>query len=403
MIKIGLVKETKTPIDNRVPLTPEQCAEIMKANGDVRIVAEPSAIRAFSDDEFVKAGVELQEDLGDCDVLMGVKEVAVDSLLPGKHYVFFGHIAKLQEYNRPLCHAMIKKGITFTDWEYLTDGKGQRVIAFGHWAGIVGAYNALRLYGLRHGLYELPAPTLSSTEEGFVEDCRRILPKLGESDLNMMITGDGKVANGAIGFMKKAGAEVIRVKDASDIVRKGFSVYQLGPEVLVKAKNGDAFSLEQLIRHPSDFTSRFGEYSRLCDILVSCHFWNNAAPKYLTKDMLPETTIDTVADVTCDINGSIETTVRPSTHSNPFYGVNRETLAETDYRDLSSIGVMAVDTCPNALPRDSSEDFGRQIMRHLIPELLKRDGSDMVDRATIIAKGHLSDRYSYMGEFAKVD
>lgn len=402
MIKIGLVKETKTPIDNRVPLTPCQCADIMKNNSEVQIVVEPSAIRAFTDEEFVKAGVQLQEDLNDCNVLMGVKEVAIDSLLPDKHYVFFGHIAKLQEYNKPLCHALIQKGITFTDWEYLTDDKGQRVIAFGHWAGIVGAYNALRLYGLRHGLYELPAPTLSSTEAQFVDDCRRILPKLNESDLNMMITGDGRVANGAIGFMQKTGVEVKRINDASDIVRKGFSVYQLGPEVLVKAKNGEAFSLEHLIKNPEGFASRFGEYSRLCDILVSCHFWNNAAPKYLTKDMLPETTIDTVADVTCDINGSIETTIRPSTHSEPFYGVNRETLEETDYKDLSSIGVMAVDTCPNALPRDSSEDFGRQIMQHLIPELLKRDGSEMVDRATIISKGCLSDRFSYMSDFAKI-
>ncbi len=399
-IKIGLLRETKSPIDNRVPLTPAQAAELMRINPNLTIVAQSSEIRAFHDDEYKAAGVNVVDSVDDCDYLLGIKEVAANKLINGKKYIFFGHIAKEQSYNKSLCKAMIAKGITFADWEYMTEDN-VRLIAFGHWAGIVGVYNGLRLYGLRTGKYELPKPYTKSTVEDFVRDCKSILPILGRDTVNIIITGNGRVANGAMEFLEKVGIEIIHPKDLTSLrENKTVKAFQLGIEEMVARKDGKSFTVDEFKDTPEDYISKFSEYAQLCDILISCHFWQNNAPKYITSDMVNDIRIDTIADVTCDIKGSIETTIRPSTHDDPFYAIDRTTLEEVDAMTPGAIGVMAVDTCPNALPRDASEDFGNQIIKYLIPEILKDGDSSVLDRATIIREGKLTPGYMYLENYA---
>lgn len=403
VIKIGLLKETKSPVDNRVPLTPQQCKMLMKQYPNLKIVVQSSDIRCFTDEEYKKAGIEVKEELQSCDLLLGVKEVNTESLINDQHYIFFGHIAKLQDYNRSLCQCLISKNITFTDWEYLTNQDGIRLIAFGRWAGIVGAYNALRLYGLRNRLFNLPKPDINSSLKSFVEEIKNLKSLLSQRNLNIMITGDGRVAHGAIELFENSG---IHVSVAPKEINKhllGFNVMQLCIPQLVEKKNGgEIVDIDEFKASPNLYKSRFNKYSSVCDIMISCHFWQNNAPKYLTLDMLSTTKIDTIADVTCDINGSIETTIRPSTHDNPFYAIDKNTTNEVPYDAPNSIGVMAVDTCPNALPRDASEDFGDQIMQYLIPEILKEGDSKMIDRATIIKHGTLNLPFAYMNEYASI-
>ena len=154
MLKLGVIRETKNPPDRRVPLTPAQCRSLQASYPGLDITVQPSPIRCFSDDEYAAEGIRLSEDMTDRDVLVGVKEVKIEALLPDKTYFFFSHTAKEQPYNRGLLQEVIRKGIRLIDYEYLTLD-GVRVVAFGRWAGLVGAYNGLRGWGLKTGTYEL--------------------------------------------------------------------------------------------------------------------------------------------------------------------------------------------------------------------------------------------------------
>ena len=155
MTRIGLIKEGKTPADNRVALTPAQCKWIHKNASHVKIVAQSSLVRCFSDKEYLSAGVEIKDDLSECEILLGIKEVLIDQLIPDKTYLFFSHTKKKQPYNQQLMRAILDKNIRLIDYETLTNAHGVRVVAFGHYAGIVGAYNGLLAYGRKHGLYQL--------------------------------------------------------------------------------------------------------------------------------------------------------------------------------------------------------------------------------------------------------
>jgi saccharopine dehydrogenase (NAD+, L-lysine forming) len=161
-MKIGIIREGKTPADARVPLTPAQCLQISKTMldaklkySDLHFIIQPSPIRCYSDKEYIDAGLTLSEDLSDCDILMGVKEVPVEQLIPNKTYLFFSHTIKEQSYNKKLLQAILKKNIRLVDYEMLTNRAGQRVIAFGRFAGIAGAHNGLMTYANRTNSFKL--------------------------------------------------------------------------------------------------------------------------------------------------------------------------------------------------------------------------------------------------------
>jgi hypothetical protein len=192
-MKIGIIKETKTPVDNRVALSPSQVAELQKNFPNSEFFVQSSNIRAYSDDEYRNLGINVVENIEHCDVLFGIKEATIESIIPNKHYFFFGHIAKMQEYNRPLLQDMMRKNITFSDYEYLVDDNNARVCAFGWWAGVVGVYYTLRGYGLRTGKYSLPKPDLKFTLEKLLEALNSIeLPAV-----KVVVTGAGRVSQGA--------------------------------------------------------------------------------------------------------------------------------------------------------------------------------------------------------------
>ena len=130
MMTIGLIKEEKVPKDVRVALTPQQCVEIQNKYA-VKIVVETSADRCYSNDEYKNEGIELVNDLSNCDIILGIKEVPIDKLIEGKTYLFFSHTKKKQPYNQKLMHALIKKKIRMIDYEALTHNDGQRILGFG--------------------------------------------------------------------------------------------------------------------------------------------------------------------------------------------------------------------------------------------------------------------------------
>lgn len=400
-MKIALIRETKLPEDNRVALTPEQVSQLQTAYPQHEFKVQSSDIRAYSDDEYRKAGVNVVDDVSDCDVFLGIKEARTDTLIPNKHYFFFGHIAKLQEYNRPLLQAMIQKKLTFSDYEYLVDDRDQRVCAFGWWAGVVGVYYTLRGYGLRNGLYELPKPGRGFSLEQLVDALRRVqLPSK-----KILVSGTGRVSHGVQYTLERIGAKRLTSEEfLSEEKIEGLSYVVTSLEDMVRRTDGRPFDREEFNRHPEEYCSDFMRWAKTTDILVSAHYWGPNDPVYLTAEELrsEEMNIRMIGDITCDIKGSIMSTIRSSTHDEPFYDYNPFTEQEEPaFSSERNISVMAVDTCPNALALDTSAYFGEMLIKHVLTPLLTDSYSDIINRATIVRNGCLTERYSYLKSFSE--
>lgn len=400
-MKIALIKETKTPVDNRVALSPKQVAELNKRFPEHEIVVQASDIRAFSDDEYQVEGVQVVSQVDDCDILFGIKEAKIDSLIPDKRYFFFGHVAKMQEFNRPLLQAFIQKRITFCDYEYLVDDNNVRVCAFGWWAGVVGVYYTLRGYGLKHNLYSLPKPDLRFT----LDQLLTYLKTVGLPKFKLMITGAGRVSQGAQFVLDKIGAKKLTEEEylSSETV-DCLSYCYADVDRLVKRKDGGIFSWKDFTHNAKEYESDFLRWARQTDVLLCAHFWAPDAPVYLSEEDLKskDLRIRFIGDVTCDIKGSIKSTVRSSTHADPYYDYNPVTsLEEPAFSSPENISVMAVDTCPNALAMDTSEYFGNMLIEHVFNPLLRGVDSMVINRSMILEKGILTSHFSYLEDFAK--
>jgi alanine dehydrogenase len=399
-MKIGIIAETKIPEDNRVALSPKQMAQLKSEFPNDEFVVQTSSIRAYSDDQYRAESITVVENVEDCDVLFGIKEANMDSLIPNKHYFFFGHIAKMQEYNRPLLQTMMKKKLTFSDYEYLVDDNNIRVCAFGWWAGIVGVYYTLRGYGLKHKLYELPKPDRYFTLDQLFEALKNIdLPKV-----KLMVTGAGRVSQGAQHVLDNIGAAKMTEEEylATDKVDK-LSYCVADVDRLVKRKDGEAFSWSDFTHNAKEYESDFMRFAKKTDVLICAHFWGPEAPVYLSEDDLrnPDLRIRMIGDVTCDIKGSIKSTVRPATHDDPYYDYNPFTEKdEPAFSSSDNITEMAVDTCPNALAIDTSAYFGEMLIPHVFRPLLNGEHSKVIERATIVKNGELTDRFAYLKSFA---
>ncbi len=399
-MKIGLIRETKTPVDNRVALTPTQMAELKDRYPNDEFVVQSSKTRAYPDDAYRDAGLDVRDSVDDCDVLFGIKEVNIQTLIPGKHYFFFGHFAKQQSANLPLLQAIISKKITFSDYEYLVDDHNQRLCAFGWWAGFVGTYYTLRGYGLRHGLFHLPKPDRQFTMEKLLNALQQIeLPAV-----KLLVTGNGRVSHGVQELLEKIGAERLSESDfLSDKPIQKLSFCAADADRLTVRHNGAPFEWTDFIQNPSEYRSDFMRWGKHADILIAAHFWNPKAPVYLAKEDLAnaELEIRFIGDISCDIMGSIKSTLRSSTHDAPYYDYNPRTAGEEPaFSSEDNISVMAVDTCPNALAVDTSAYFGERLMEHVLTPLLERQHSDVIERATILQNGELTPRFDYLTSFA---
>ena len=396
-MKLGIIREGKTPPDKRVPFSPSQCAEILK-KFNIDLVIQPSPIRAFADEEYETLGIIIQEDLSDCDILMGVKEVNIKDLIEGKHYFFFSHTIKKQPYNADLLKAFLDKKIQITDYETLTYKKGSRILGFGRYAGIVGAYNGLLAWGKRNGSYELkPANQCKDFEEIKLE-----LKKVVLGDAKIVLTGGGRVAQGAIEIIDEIRIPAV---NSSDFIFQEFHtpIYtQLNCENLYKSKTGKDFNLEEFFTNPKEYKSRFKKFTEIADIFISCHYWDhNADVLFNEEDTQSEKfNLKVIADITCDIKGSIPTTIRSSTIDNPIYGYNPESGEEGAPFSPANITIMAVDNLPCELPRDASIDFGAALIKNIIPALIGDDSTSIINRASITKNGKLNTGYEYLEDYA---
>lgn len=396
--KIGLLREGKIPPDKRVPFTPLQAKEIEQKFPDVRVVCRQSEVRAYKDDEYRDAGIEVTADLGSCDVLMGIKEVPVHELIDGKTYFFFSHTLKKQLYNRKLLQEILKKNITLIDYEALKDRHDNRLVAFGRFAGIVGAYNALWTYGKRFGLFTIRRAYLCHD----INDLKRELRKIILPPVKIVLTGAGRVGKGAMETLDSAG---IRKVSTHEFLHSDFDepVYvQLGSADYHRRSGGGEFMRDEFHKFPERYESDFKPYAEAADILIAGAFWNPKAPLLFTKSDMQEPAfgLKVIADITCDINGSIPSTRRPSTIVDPLYDYDPETdSVAPPLSGERNITVMAVDNLPCELPRSASEEFGRDLIDRILPRLFGEDKENVIERATIASKGKLTRYFQYLQDY----
>lgn len=397
MLRIGIIREDKTPPDSRVPLNPTQCKSLLDKGVD--LVVQSSQVRCFTDEDYRSAGVPIVEDVNDRNILLGVKEVPIEKLIADKTYFFFSHTIKEQVYNRKLLQAVIERNIRLLDYEVLTNDNGARVIAFGKFAGMVGAHNALWTYAQRTGNFELPR----MNDLYDYAAAKEIYKQTKFPNVKLVLTGTGRVAGGAALVLDDMGFQKVRPMDY--VTKKyDYPVYtQLSSFHYTKRKDKKEFDdVKDFYNNPSQYESDFEHFLPVSDIMVNGIYWDNDAPAFFTLEQLASDQfgIKVIADVTCDIApvSSIPTTIKASTIADPVFGYDPKTNSESTPYQEEGIDMMTIDNLPNELPRDASTAFGEMFIEHVIPELIN-GGGPMMDRGSVTKDGDLGTHFEYLRDY----
>ncbi|UCE93368.1 MAG: alanine dehydrogenase [Flavobacteriaceae bacterium] len=400
-MKFGIIKERKNPPDKRVVLTPNACVTLKKTHPEIEIIVEKSENRTFSDQEYAEKGIEVVDDVSSANVLLGVKEVPIDALIPNKKYFFFSHTIKEQPYNRDLLRAILEKNIELHDHEVITDKNEIRLVAFGRYAGIVGAYNGIRTFGLRQKSFALPKAQELKDQSELIEELKKItLP-----NIKVVLTGKGRVSNGAKEMLDGMGMKEV---DVDSYLKESFDepVYcQIDVLDYNKRKDGNVIDMYDFFDHPEDYDSDFMRFAKVSDVYIAGHFYAAGAPYIFTREdaKSEDFQIQVVADISCDIDGPVASTIRPSTIADPVYGYDRIEEKETAFSDPGAIAVMAVDNLPNELPRDASRGFSEGFVTHVIPAFFNGDKDGILERSAMTKNGKLTDRFSYLEGYVNGD
>ena len=397
-MKFGIIKERKNPPDRRVVFSPKKLKELQEKFPTAKIEVESSDIRVFTDEEYTKENIQVSKDMIVCDVLLGVKEVPVDALIPNKKYFFFSHTIKKQPYNRNLLKAILDKNIELYDHETITKENGMRLIGFGRYAGIVGAYNGFRAIGLTTKSFQLPkAETLDSKKE-LIKELQKI--KLS-NEFKILLTGNGKVAYGAKEMLdamniKQVSVEEYLSKTFNEVVYCMIDVLDYN-----KRKDGQIIDNLDFYNHPEAYESNFMRFAEVTDFFIAGHFFGDGSPYLFTREDAKKQNfkIKYVADISCDIDGPVASTIRPSTIAEPIYGYHPKKENEVNYTDKDAIVVMAVDNLPCELPKDASEGFGEMFLENVIPAFFNNDKDGVLARAKMTENGKLTERFSYLQDY----
>ena len=395
-MKIGIIREDKFPPDKRVVFTPDTCVKTVKRFPKIEFFVQRSSVRCFSEKEYLEKGFNIVDDISNCDILIGVKEVPVEKLIANKKYFFFSHTIKKQPYNKKLLQSILKKNIQLYDHETIVDINNNRLIGFGYYAGVVGAYNGFRGFGLKFNLFDIP----KAVELRDREELNKIIGDLVIPNIKILITGKGRVGTGVkevLDFMK---IKEVNVKDYLD-KQYNYPVYAnidvLDYNHSTKIEN----TIDNFYKHPELFVSTFSKFNSMTDIFFAGHYHNPKAPKLISNSDLSNSdfNIKLIADISCDIDGPIVSTIRPSTIDNPFYGFHKINLNECDYLDPEALVVMAVDNLPCELPRDASEMFGEMFFNHVIPSFFNNDKEKILYNSRVTLNGNLTPRFSYLMDY----
>jgi saccharopine dehydrogenase (NAD+, L-lysine-forming) len=392
---LGILREEKIPADKRVPFSPKQCKEIIDNFSDIEIVIQSSSIRCYSDEEYIKHDISVVDDISISDILFGVKEVPESKLIPNKTYFYFSHTIKKQEYNRDLLIKMIALNITMIDYEVLKSSNGHRLLGFGRYAGIIGAYNAFVTYGLKYSLFSLKAANKCINRIEMEQEMKKI--KL--SNERFVVTGKGRVGAGILETLNKL--NITEVTSADYLNNKyDFPVFvNIDTMDYNQRCDNNSEDFYDFINNPGSYESSFMKYACKSDVFIAGHYYGSGSPFLFTRENVRSSdfNISVVADISCDIDGPVATTIRSSSILDPIYGYNPLTESEDDFTKHNIVAVMAVDNLPCELPRDSSEDFGNQLIQNVIP-LLDTD-SKILNNATLCKDGKLTENFEYLRDY----
>ena len=396
-MKIGVLKEEKVPADKRVPLTPKQCRVLLNTYPSLEIAVKSSGIRCFPDETYRNEGITIVDDVSDCDVLIGVKEVPKSSLIPNKTYFYFSHTIKEQPYNRELLLKMMELNISMVDYEVLKNQKGKRLLGFGRYAGIVGAYNGFLTYGLKSGKYNLKGAHNCEDRAEMEGE----MSKIKLSNEKIIITGNGRAGNGILEIIQKAN---IREVSKSELLNNTFDeavfvhLKTMDYNVRIDASESNK---SEFYKQPELYCSSFMDYTNQADIFIAGHYYSSGSPYLFTREDAKHSdfNIKVVADVSCDIDGPVASTIRPSTIVDPIYGYNPISETEDSFLQEGNIAVMAVDNLPCELPKDASEDFGNEMLEKILPSLIMSDDEQIIENATICKNGDLTPNFEYLRNY----
>jgi len=395
-MKIGIIKEYKSPPDKRVVFSPEKCIETIKKFPEIEFFVEKSEIRCFSDSEYELLDIQTVSDLSHCDVLIGVKEVPVNKLINDKKYFFFSHTIKKQPYNKKLLQEILSRNIDLYDHETIVDKSNNRLIGFGYYAGVIGAYNGLRAYGLKTNSFELPKAIDLKDRKEFND----ILNNLSVTNIKILLSGKGRVGSGT-----KEVLDFLKIKEVSphDFLNNNYNEAVYSNIDVLDYNFSDTIenTVSNFYKFPEKFVSTFSKFSSVADIYFAGHYHNPSAPKLITLQNIKkfDFNIKVIADISCDIDGPIASTIRPSTIENPIYGFHKSNVKECDFLDENSIAVMAVDNLPCELPRDASKMFGDMFLEYVIPSFFNNDKDDILVNSQITSNGQLTPRFKYLSDY----
>jgi alanine dehydrogenase len=396
-MKIGLLREWKEPADKRVALTPDQCVQFTNKFPEIELVVEKSPDRTFSDQAYKKLGIAVVSDVSDCDILFGIKEVPIEKLIPNKTYFFFSHTIKEQAYNRDLLRAILETNITLIDYETLTWFEGGRILGFGKWAGIAGAYNAFLTWGKKTDNFTLPP----AYETDDYEESIRLLSKLDLNRLRVVFTGNGRVADGIREVLEQMKLKECSPQEfISQPPRKAYFT-QLTSWDLYHRKDGGPWDIQHFYNNHEAYCCEFDNFLPYTDILINGIYWEESMPPLFTvKDTKQSNfSIKVIADITCDVQGSVPITMEATNIYNPTFGWSKSEQKQVAPFGEDTIDIMAVTNLPTELPRNASEEFGSLLLEHILPLVARKDKQSILKRATITSKGKLTKNYEYLTDF----
>lgn len=431
---VGIRREDKSIWERRVPITPQDARDLQAKHG-LEIIVQPSDIRVFDSDEYLQAGSRVQEDLSPASTILAVKEIPEKVFEPGKTYVFFAHVIKGQPYNMPMLKKMMELGCNLIDYEKVTDDQGRRLIFFGRHAGLAGMVDTLWAFGQRLAWEGTPNPFTQLQETHRYKDLDEVFAALERvkehinteglpetvSPLILGIAGYGNVSGGVQELLTHLPVKEIAPDEIAAIARSPDS----SPHVLYKAvfeerhmvepiSSNNQFELQDYYQHPEKYRSKFHTYLPYLTILVNAIFWDTMYPRLVTRDYIKRAfsgeqspRLKVIGDISCDVKGAIEVTVKSTEPGDPIYVYDPDTGETRDGFEGKGLVIMAVDILPSELPREASIDFSR-VLGAYIPAIAKTDFSvpfDQLDlppeikRAVILHQGHLTPDYRYIERF----
>ena len=395
IITLAVLREARID-EYRTPLSPAQASIILNKFSNIKIIVQPSNKRCFKDEYYQKAGAQITDDLSSANIIFGVKEVDISALIKDKTYLFFSHTSKVRQYigqaikdeaiiyKKELLREVIKKKITLIDYENIRNisGEGYRYLGFGRFAGIIGTYNTLNLY--------LKLSNKKSLARAFeinsYKEIKKLIGKQNFNKIKVLLTGSGRASKGAIELLKEANIKQVSNNDYLNKKYNEAIFTDISPTKHIERKNGKVIS-------------KVKNYLFETDMFIACHYWEPKFPKLFYPNQINEfKNLKVIGDITCDINGSIPTTIRSTSIAKPYYSIDINTMKEIDLSDKKGIAVMAVDNLPSELPQDASEEFGSSVISEVLPSLINKDDG-RINRATTASNGKFSSKFAYLNDF----